>query len=263
VCDAEFSKEKFMRAYDTSLWIGICLLLGACTTTPAEKGALSTYENLSEGKGMLAKRRAFSNPELVAGQSAIFIATVEFAQGLPELTPDEKAILASKISRTFCDRISNRFVLADAPGQGALEVRTTVTEIRRTNAAAATVSVVLPVRAPIGLGALGVEAEALTADRVQAAALIWRREADSLFSGSRMSSIGDAFNFAGDFGQAFGDTLRKDLPRLETPLARDGKRCDRFGKSSLAGNLVDMISPLSLPPAWEQQTPTAPSPKSQ
>lgn len=62
-------------------------------------------------------------------------------------------------------------------------------------------SVLVPVpRIPIGLGSLSVEAEARDPRGNQNAAMVWGRGADSFTSAARVSSDGDAYDLATEFG---------------------------------------------------------------
>jgi hypothetical protein len=230
--------------------VAACFTVTACTTAPAARGFLTTYESLSEQEGVLAKRRAYAEPGILKAQRAILISPVVFAPSVPTLTPDERSFITNSLSRAICDKVGAKVSISDAPGPETLRVAITITELRRTNAAAAATSI-LVLRAPIGLGALGVEAEALTAEGRQAASMIWRREADALLTSARASSIGDAYNFAGQFGEAFGKLLARHLEdRIEGRT--DGEPCRQFGSTRLSTSLLQMFSPIQPPPSWEE-----------
>jgi hypothetical protein len=239
-------KHKFRASLSIA-----CIALSACTTTPVSHGALSRYENLSEQKGILAKRRAFADPALLGAQNAVYIAPITFGSGLPELSSEERALVSNALARAVCNRIDDRISISDAPSENTLRVVITITELKRTNVAAAAAAVVA-LRAPIGLGALGVEAEAITSDGRQAASMIWRREADAVFTSARASSIGDAYNFASQFGDMFGGTLRRGIgDRRVAPASEDP--CRRYGSTRLSASVLEMISPIRLPPSWQEQ----------
>lgn len=230
-----------------------CLVITGCTTAPVAKGALSNYENLMQQKGMLSKRRVFADAALLKQHQEIYIAPINFATNLPQLTQAEQRLLANALSRALCDRVEDKAQIVEAPGAATLRIAITITELERTNVAAASAAVIA-LRAPIGLGALGVEAEALTGDDRQAASMMWRRKADAVFTGARASSIGDAFNFAGQFGHAFGGELRRGFGERQFKNGPTNP-CQRFGSTRASASLLELISPIQLPPSWEEKQP--------
>jgi hypothetical protein len=117
-------------------------------------------------------------------------------------------------------------------------------------------------RLPIGLGGLSVEAEAVSPDGTQRAAMLWARGANMLATKARVSKIGDAYSLSSAFGADFSRMLVKgqdpfrdkwampSTQNMKASLGGDPKydACKAFGA---APDLKGMVTgPLGLPPDW-------------
>jgi len=226
---------------------------------------VSAGSELGPEKGILAKRRSFVDADRLTPATKVRFAPVSFGTGASS-TPPALSIVANAAAGAMCRRIEDRFEIVDAPGPDVLEIRLRLTDVRETNAVAAATSAVLPIRAPLGLGALGVEAEVIaeTPDGPRpAAAMIWARRADPVFSSARPSRVGDAYNFAQDFGRSFGGMIVKAAGKGEKRKDDDrGSPCDRFGKPRLSAALLETVG-VSLPPSIADRPPAKASESAQ
>jgi hypothetical protein len=245
---------------------GLCLALSlaACAHGPTPAGGLTGYDQLGEEQGLIARRRIHADVERLREFDVAQLAPITFSTDVEALTSEEeRALIVRRLSRSLCERLSRRIQLVSEDSAGALSLRVHVSELRRTNAAAAAASAITWVRVPIGLGALGVEAEAVTPVGEQVVAMVWRRSAEPLFSGARVSRIGDAYDFAAEFGDAFARLLigqdgRGDSARfvgIPTELPRLGgeDQCAVYGGTRLSVDAATMFSPVQPPPSWSER----------
>ncbi|KQW79800.1 DUF3313 family protein [Brevundimonas sp. Root1279] len=234
-------------------------LAAACATAPASSpsGYLSSYAGLARRddtvRASVHERR---DDVLASGVQRLWIAPAEvFGVVHPVLSEGERQAVLAEVDRQVCYELSERFDIADQPGPDAASVRIGVTHIAPTNpagsAAAAVANFFIPgpvtVRAPGGTGGLGAEAELLTADGRQAAAIVWRRDAMVIGTDSpSLSRVGDAHQLAEPLGDMVGDAFstkdRKVRP-IPTP-----DPCARFGPRVRAeGFLVRVATGLYQP----------------
>lgn len=182
-------------------------------------------------------------------------------------------LVSNALDRALCIDLSDKYLVV-APGEPAdITVKTVITDIVPTGKAAAGLStvtslgtsVVLPVglpRLPIGLGGLAVEAEALDAQGVQRAAIVWSRGANSITTKARVSEVGDAYSLASSFASQFSEMLVKgrktsalslSLPsgqKLKSQLGGKPKNaaCELYGRApGIGGALAGVVG---APPSW-------------
>lgn len=228
------------RTLTTLLAAGLAALTGACASTAPHmpSGYLSSYEGLVRRddtvRATVHERR---DDALASGVTRVWIAPAEvFGVTHPILTPAERQAVLTEIDRQVCYELSERFEVAGEPEPDAARVRIGVTRMEPTNpagsAAAAVANFFIPgplnVRAPGGTGGLGAEAELLTADGRQAAAIVWRRDAMVIGTDSpSLSRVGDAHQLAEPLGDMVADAFApKDRPARSVPTPDP---CERFG----------------------------------
>ena len=192
--------------------------LAACATPGRPSGALSSYEGLETKDGALrtsVSRR--SDKGRLASVSRVAIRPARIAENDQTrwLTPKERDLLLREVDAQLCFELTERFELAP-PGSADAEVRAVVTRVQPTGRAASALSAASGffVPGPIGLrvpgtvGGLGAEAELVTADGVQGAALVWNRNATPIGTDDpSLSRIGDALQFAEPFGDSVGAVM--------------------------------------------------------
>ncbi|WP_320199734.1 DUF3313 domain-containing protein [Agrobacterium sp. rho-13.3] len=267
------------------LMIGTVTSLASCANVPVQQGVtLSSYDGLKPANGAVTKTRIKVDAIALAAARTIKIEQTTVSPAAAIKIPDgaERSLTANAIDRALCVALSDRFEVVAANQPADLTVRASITNILPTNTMVAGVSVVtslgssavLPVsipRLPIGLGGLGVEAEAMGSDGAQKAAMIWARGADSITTSARMSPIGDAYALAESFGDDFGKmlTLGKSpfggmgsLPSGQKIWSRLGGKtkyaaCESFGRSS--GLTGAIGAKLGAPPGWTDKKRTADS----
>ena len=239
-------------------------VLAGCATAPPPEGALSSYEGMTKSKAMRTQASVkMDGPALLAAKT-LRLEPVAFApETKGKATPAQLALIANAMERTLCARLSARFEIVGPGAPADLIVKTTVTRIKPTGAGMTGASIVVshlsPVpftpRVPLGLGGFTAEGEATDPAGRQDAAMTWSRDAD-LYSGGRVSSIGDAYNFSGAFARDLSALLitGKDpvhdlaLPKLPHRGKAASAACASYGKG---GGVAGFIGTrLGAPPEW-------------
>ncbi|MBD9597431.1 DUF3313 domain-containing protein [Ensifer sp. ENS05] len=257
----------------------LCVILlssvSSCANVPLQAGAtLGSYAGMTKSGGTLTKAKLrVDAPPLLAAQTVRIVPTAAQIRNAGAYGPEDLALVTNTIDRALCTGLSERFKVVAANQPADLVVRATVTDIVKTNRAAAATSTVASLgvtavlavpapRLPIGLGGLSVEAEAVGQDGSQAAAMVWARGANMLTTKARISTIGDAYSLASSFGNDFSrmlvagrDPFRESmtglsLQKMKASLGGDPKyeACRAFGSAPGLKGVV--AGQLGLPPAW-------------
>lgn len=219
---------------------GLAATVGACATVEVQSGSgfLSTYEGLAPRNDVVRASVLQRRDETLASMIArIWVAPAEvFGVSDPVLSDDELRMVLLEVDRQLCYELSGRFEIAEQPDLRAGTVRVGVTHIGSTHqagsAAAAVANFFIPgpikIRTPGGLGGLGAEAELLTPDGRQVAAIIWRRDAMVVGTDKpSLSRIGDAHQLAEPLGDMVADALAPE--DRETGPTPSPDPCQRFG----------------------------------
>ena len=245
--------------------------LAACTTAPTQSGVLSDYSGLGAIEGRQTKKAELRPQTPPAPGQPLVIETVGFtleAAMAARVPPDESGLVLNEFARKLCLTLSERFEIVGTGDPQAYRLRAHVTELRETDRMAAAISapwdIASPIgaRAPIGLGAFGAEIELMSPQGVQVAALVWRREADMTSTGASVSRISDAYAFAGDAAEDFGElfeppTAGQSAQRLaagllpDVGLKRGDEACAVYGRAQDALRAATGFLPApKLPPEW-------------
>lgn len=244
------------------------LPLAACATVPIRQGgALSAYDGLTTHKGRSARAQLRVDRDKVLAARTVHILPTRFADGVAaDLSERQRMLVANRVDRALCRGLARRLEVVAPTEPADLSVRTTITHLGQTSRAAAGASVVasfvsvVPLinpRVPIGLGSLGIEAEAIDAAGVQQAAMLWTGKAQplGLMSNASVSKVGDAYQLSAKFGGKFSRLVATGrspfkgggvkLPRLGGKKDED---CRVFGKDA---GLVGMVADnFGAPPGW-------------
>lgn len=252
----------------------LAMAAGACASgsAPSNSGFLTTYEGLTPRTDVVRASVQQRRDEALASTiTRLWVAPTEvFGVTDPVLSDDDRRAVLSEVDRQVCYELSERFEIAEQPEPQAGTVRVGVTYIRPTHqagsAAAAVANFFIPgpikVRAPGGTGGLGADAELLTPDGRQAAAIVWRRDAMVVGTDKpSLSRIGDAHQLAEPLGDMVGDALAPDDREVRPIPSPDP--CERFGprvrvEGILAGFATGLYEPgLSggRPPADRETDP--------
>lgn len=195
------------------------LLLSACATPGRHSGQLSSYDGLELKDGALRTSVARrSDKARLAAVSRIAIEPTRLVAGRDAawLSDKEREALLREVDAQLCFELTERFELASPDQTPDATVRAVVSRVEPTGRAASALSAAgsffipgpLGIRVPGTVGGLGAEAEMITADGGQAAALVWNRNATPIGTDDpSLSRIGDALQFAEPFGDAVGAAM--------------------------------------------------------
>lgn len=236
------------------------LLVTACATPAQLSGQLSSYEGLQTKPGTLrtsVARRSDMDRLQSISRVAILPARLVENRNTNWPTVKERELLLREIDAQLCFELTERFELA-APGAAAdAEVRASVTRVGPTGRAASALSAAsgFLIPGPIGLrlpgtvGGLSAEAEMLTPDGGQVAALVWNRNATPIGTDDpSLSRIGDAMQFAEPFGDTVGAVM---TPRTrKARKIEDPDPCSEYGpRFRPEGWLASFATGLYIPAA--------------
>lgn len=218
------------------------VLVAACQSTAiGRSGYLSSYEGLSDGP---AKRR--DDPASDAITRVYIEPTVLRVNARTPIKAEDQALVRQEIDRQICFEVSKRFELVPTPAVDTARVRAAVVRIVPTNpagsAATAAASFFIPVpivkfRSPGISGALAAEAELVSADGRQVAAIAWSKSTQGVsMMDPSLSSVGDALQLAEPFADAVGEAFATKA-RKKRPVAKPDP-CARYGPRRHAGRAV-------------------------
>jgi hypothetical protein len=218
------------------------LALSACATAPQTKsGFLTSYDGLAARKGTvraaIQEKRDASALQRV--QRVVLEPTVIGPEAQADwLTAEERAVLLREMDAQLCFEMSKRFDLATDAAAADARVRAAVTLVRPTGRAGSAVSAAagffipgpIGLRTPLGLGALGAEAEVVqAASGSQIAAITWSRQANPVGTDTpSLSRIGDALQFVGPFADSAGRTFTAPGAKMKR-IAMGADPCAQFG----------------------------------
>jgi hypothetical protein len=235
---------------------GLAATCAACANGGASNsGFLSSYAGMVERPGGLrASVYERHDKTRAAPIERLWIAPATGHSNALSVEDEHRQAVLTEVDRQVCYELSKRFTLVDAPSPEAATVKVGVTRIELTNRAGAAASAVanffipgpVSLRAPGGVGGLWAEAELLTPDGAQAAAVVWSRQAMVVGADKpSLSAIGDAHQLAEPFGDAVASALARD--RRPRPVATPDP-CQRFGpRLRPEGLLLRMTTGLYQP----------------
>jgi hypothetical protein len=224
------------------------LALAACQTAPvADAGFLQSYEGLQTKAGTLrVSVRDRRDDAAAQGVERLYVEPAVLIEGAADgVAANDVALVLGEVDRQVCYELSERFTVLDRPAADAARVRAAVTRIVPTgvvgSGASAVANALIPgpigVRAPGTTGALAAEAELLSVDGRQVAALAFARSANVVGTDTpSLSSVGDALQFAEFFGDQIGDSFAP-AEREVRPIA-DPDPCARFGPRDQPGGFL-------------------------
>ena len=239
-------------------------VLAGCATAPPPEGALPSYDGMTKSKAMRTQASVKADDAALLAAKTLRLEPVAFAAETEgKATPAQLALIANAMERTLCARLSARFEIVGPQAPADLTVKTTITRIKPSGAGMTGASIVVshlsPVpftpRVPLGLGGFTAEGEATDPAGRQDAAMTWSRDAD-LYTGSRVSAIGDAYNFSGVFAGDLSTLLitgKDPVHDLALPaLPRHGKSarvaCAGYGQGGGVAGFIG--SRFGAPPEW-------------
>jgi len=249
------------------------LLLQACASAPKmAKVGIDTGREMTvlrDETHRQAQRFLDADAVLAAasvGLPAVTVADDARVEGITEL---QAALVANRAAREVCNGLAPYYRIVEQAPELQIELR--ITAVRATSRGAAGVSEVLgffvpgPFRLPAGLGGLGVDGAARR-DGVDLLVLRWAEGANPITEGAKVSTIGDAYQLAGDFAKDFVKALvdpngdespNRDKLATDAVAANKALCLARFGRASVAGRGASFLIPLA-PEAIDAGAPVLP-----
>jgi len=234
-----------------ALPVAATALLCGCSTSFEAPTTLSATDQLEVGERRLLAVEEYADGESLAGMATLYIPPVRIASGAvidEGISPARLSAVRRRISRDLCQRLARAGFevqsTIDAP-DGRLSVA--ITGLRRNNVATTGISRLIGIavpgplnpRVPLGVGALGAEAEIFDPDGRQVAAIRWASR-NHLASGGGITTIldgPDAFTDLADvmdlssvFADAMGDLVTEARESAGAELTAETPRgtCDAY-----------------------------------
>jgi hypothetical protein len=266
--------RPLMRAFVLS---AVLPLVGCASGPATQSGFLSNYQGLDHpGEGLDAGIAAHSDGKAVGAITEIYIAPAILK--LPadsSLSQAELNQVVHEVDRQVCFHLSKHFVIAPAPAPGVPTLRVAVVRIAPTGQISSGVSAatrffipvpIVKVRLPMGNGGLATEAELVTGDGSQVAAMVWSKDAQVVGRlQPSLSRVGDALQLAQPYGDKVSKYLstgKADLPiPTPDPCAAYGPR-PSIG-SRIASGATGAVTGLYIPPSSKTATKVADNTASQ
>jgi hypothetical protein len=236
-------------------------LLSACASAPkvAQRGIPTERELTPVRDEAYARADRFLDIDAVLAARSATLPQVDVAEGAAaqDVSADQAALVANRAAREVCNALAPHLAMVERDGD--LEIALRVVAVQPTSRGAAGVSEVIgffvpgPFRLPAGLGGLAIDGVARD-DGSDVLVLHWAEGANAVTEGARISTIGDAYQLAGqfasDFARALVDPRGKDgetRARLD-PAQREANKAlcrARFGSANLAGRGASILLPLA------------------
>lgn len=154
------------------------------------------------------------------GKPAATVAPGAYPDSIPSASVE---LVANNAARSLCNELAPYVEWVEAGTEGALAARLVVTAIVPTSRTAAGASAVAdvfipgPARLPAGLGALAIDGDLVTIDGRTVAAIRWARGANAVTDNAQISTIGDAWQLADEFGEELAEALLTDSANADAP----------------------------------------------
>jgi hypothetical protein len=238
------------------------LLLGACASVPQTSGDPlandKPLELVSDSQGRKVSR--YVDSALLAPVTAYAIPDIELTLPVArdDISPQQLAIISNALNRSICVRLGQYLTAEPVASESALKIDIALTGITPTSKALSGVSAALgtvvpgPFRLPIGMGAIALDARAVTNGET-AAFMRWAKGANPVMNSAKVSTIGDAYELVGTFAREFGQLLLQGASKARTReklpadlIAANEVLCEsRFGRVDPVGKGASFLLPLS------------------
>jgi hypothetical protein len=246
------------------------LLLQACASAPKveQRGIASERELTTVRDEDYAQAKRFLDIDAVLAARSANLPQVAVADAVTteDVSIEQGKLVANRAAREVCNALAPYLVLREADGD--LDIALYLLAVQPTSRGAAGVSEVIglfvpgPFRLPAGLGGLAIDGVVRTAGE-DVLVLQWAEGASAVMEDARISTIGDAYQLAGDFADDFTAALvdprgkeGDKRPRLD-PAQRKANQAlcrDRFGSANVAGIGASFLLPLA-PEAIDEGAP--------
>lgn len=218
--------------------LSLPIALGACATAETtQTGFLSDYSRLQpRSDAVRAKVEQFRDDALIDSIRSVWIEPTVLSGDIADgFSDEEKEIITREIDRRICFALSNKFTIAPEATSETGRLRSAASRIGATNAVGSSASAVanffipgpIGVRVPGSTGGLAAEAELLTPDGKQAAAIVWARDAQVVGTESpSLSRIGDAHQLTGAFAGMVAEAV---APADDERVHNETDPCAQYG----------------------------------
>ncbi len=252
------------------------LLLNACASVPKPTGsALLTdkpLEVITDQQGRQVSR--FVDGKLLAELTGYALPDAKLL--LPNSTEDisqtQLDLISNALNRSMCKRLGQYLTVQPIPTDADLRIEFALTGVTATSRLASSVSSVAgvfvpgPFRIPVGMGAIALDAKAISHQQT-AAFLRWAKGANPVFNSGKVSTIADAYELVDTFSREFSEllleganeiTVREKLP--EVSIKSNEAMClARYGEVDAVSKGASFILPLS-PEFIDKGKPNGPLP---
>jgi hypothetical protein len=244
--------------------IFLLCVLSACASLPENRQeGIKTDQVLTMQKDERnASMESFIDFEALRRVQSVSLPSVSVAEGIvsDKITQAQADLVANRAGRELCRELTDYFEFREEQDNPDLRLQVVITAISPTSSGASGVSALLgvfvpgPFRLPAGMG--GLAADGGAADESGRKILItrWAKGANAFVNDAKVSSIGDAYQLANSFGEAFAkllihsstDDKNKRAVIDKEKSTKNQLLCDtRFGKASVAGRGASILLPLS------------------
>ncbi len=258
-----------------SFLLAALLVLQGCASAPKPltRGITDERPMATLRDESFAQRERFVDAEALLSAQSIGLPSVRIASDAVAkgISADQAALVANRAARDVCNDLAR--YLRIEPNAPELEVEIVITAIRPTSSAAAGASALLgvfipgPFRLPAGLGGFAADGAVRREDQ-PILLLHWAEGAGAITEDAKISSIGDAYQLAGEFADDFVDGLIDPLDeaaptrsRVDATTRESGQALclAAFGRASVAGRGASFLLPLA-PEAIDAGAPVGDTP---
>jgi hypothetical protein len=254
------------------LALPLLLALAACATPHRPSGFLTSYEGLTAREDAVRAdiRQRRDDAALEGVRRVVLAPTILLPDAKAKLgwmSENEQKLLLREMDAQLCFEASERYELVQENPDASL--RAAVTRVNDTNAAGSLVSAAggffipgpIGLRVPGSTGGLGAEAELLSPDGRQLAAITWNRNATPIGTDNpSLSRVGDALQFAEPFADeavkalSAKDAKSREIPKPD-PCAEYGPRIRPEGWLTRFATGLYIPETNAAKPAKDEETP--------
>lgn len=244
--------------------LSVIIFASACANIP--KTSVNTLqtdkslEQVTEQQGRKVAR--YTDDQLLAKLTGFALpqARLVLPESSKSITQEQLDIVSNALNRSMCNRLGKYLTAQPTPKPEDLHIEFSLTGITPTSRVASTISAVagflvpvpLPLRIPIGMGSIALDAKATTNDQT-AAFMRWAKGANPAINSGKVSTIADAYELVETFSKEFSLLLLEGANNVKTrnkltenEIKNNEALClARYGSVNLASKGASFFLPLS------------------